>query len=76
MIENFDSIFEQHTLSPQAKKTIIISLVHSYLIKNSGSSVIALLKLRWEKCATEFNFKETSRHNFFPECMENTFVTY
>ena len=40
-----------------------ISFVYSYLITNSGASVISPIKLRWKKYATKFNFK--ARDIFF-----------
>ena len=58
------------------KKTINILFVYSYLITNDGASIIAQTKFDGKKYATKFNFQETSRDNFFPQCMENTFVKY
>ena len=42
------------------KEKINILFVYSYLITNSGASVIALIKLRWKKVCYEVQFQRNS----------------
>ena len=76
MISNFTVYLTSIREALKLKKTINIPFVHSYLVTNGGASVIALVKLVGKKYALKFNFEKTSRDQFSPQCMENTFVKY